>query len=140
MITVLRIRENSTRHYVRSRFLICLVIPDVPRLTASLGATTERSKKSSLTTTWISSTDKPLFYSHLAEYLLFYNTKRIHKSLGKMTQLTSLSRKGYVAFVWNLYIRLTYTRYCGLITETSFNNTNYWNTRRLPIRGNLQGL
>jgi len=26
---------------------------------------------------------------------------------------------------------LTCTRYCGLITETSFNNTNYWNIRRL---------
>ena len=54
MIMVRRIKGNSTQHYGRSRSPICLVIPDVPKSTASLSATTERSKKSSLTTTWTS--------------------------------------------------------------------------------------
>ena len=51
--------------------------------------------------------DKSLFHRSLAEYMVFYLTKRIHKSLDKMTPVDYLIKKrGYVAFVWNLYMRL----------------------------------
>ena len=53
-ITVQRILGNSIRHCKKQIFPICLVIPDVPKLTALLSVITERSKKSSLTTTWTS--------------------------------------------------------------------------------------
>ena len=53
---------------------------------------------------------KSLFDLHLAEYLLFCNTKRIHKSLGKMTPPDYLIQKdGTSHFVWNFYSQLTFS-------------------------------
>lgn len=47
--------------------------------------------------------DKPLFHLHLAEYLLFYNTKRIHKSLCKMTPIDFLIQKGGMSHLYGTY-------------------------------------
>ncbi|BCB96663.1 hypothetical protein JZK55_15850 [Dissulfurispira thermophila] len=38
--------------------------------------------------------DKRLFHQQLADYLIFYNTKRIHKSLNKKTPIQFIIEKG----------------------------------------------
>jgi transposase InsO family protein len=48
--------------------------------------------------------DKKLFNSELAEYLIFYNTKRVHKSLGKKAPLAYLIEQGVLS-----QMCLTYT-------------------------------
>ena len=50
--------------------------------------------------------DKPLFHEHLADYMLFYLTRRIHKSLDKMTPVDYLIKKGGMSHLYG-----TYTRY-----------------------------
>ena len=57
-----------------------LVIPDVPRLTALLNATTGRSKKSSLTTTWISSMTSHCF-TRISQNICSSTTQREFTSL-----------------------------------------------------------
>lgn len=47
--------------------------------------------------------DKPLFHQHLAEYMLFYLTKRIHKSLDKMTPVDYLIKKGGMSHLYGTY-------------------------------------
>lgn len=47
--------------------------------------------------------DKPLFHQHLANYLLFYLTKRIHKSLDKMTPVDYLIKKGGMSHLYGTY-------------------------------------
>lgn len=47
--------------------------------------------------------DKPLFHQHLAEYMLFYLTKRIHKSLDKMTPVDYLIKKGGRSHLYGTY-------------------------------------
>ena len=47
--------------------------------------------------------DKPLFHRHLANYLLFYLTKRIHKSLDKMTPVDYLIKKGGMSHLYGTY-------------------------------------
>ena len=53
--------------------------------------------------------DKPLFHRRLAEYLIFYNTKRPHKSLGLKTPLDYLIENGKMSQMY-----LTYTFSCFL--------------------------
>jgi len=48
--------------------------------------------------------DKELFNSELAEYLIFYNTKRVNKSVGKMPPLLYLIQQGLLS-----QMCLTYT-------------------------------
>ena len=47
--------------------------------------------------------DKSLFHEHLAEYMVFYLTKRIHKSLGKMTPVDYLIKKGGMSHLYGTY-------------------------------------
>ena len=47
--------------------------------------------------------DKSLFHKHLAEYMLFYLTKRIHKSLDKMTPVDYLIKKGGMSHLYGTY-------------------------------------
>jgi transposase InsO family protein len=47
--------------------------------------------------------DKSLFHHHLAEYMLFYLTKRIHKSLDKMTPVDYLMKKGGMSHLYGTY-------------------------------------
>ncbi len=47
--------------------------------------------------------DKELFHQQLAQYMLFYLTKRIHKSLDKMTPLDYLTRKGGMSHLCGTY-------------------------------------
>ena len=47
--------------------------------------------------------DKSLFHLRLAQYLLFYNTKRIHKSLNKMTPVDYLIKKGGMSHLYGTY-------------------------------------
>jgi transposase InsO family protein len=47
--------------------------------------------------------DKPLFNQHLADYMLFYLTKRIHKSLDKMTPVDYLIKKGGMSHLYGTY-------------------------------------
>lgn len=47
--------------------------------------------------------DKVLFYQHLAEYMVFYLTKRIHKSLDKMTPVDYLIKKGGMSHLYGTY-------------------------------------
>ncbi len=47
--------------------------------------------------------DKALFHLQLAEYLVFYLTKRIHKSLGKMTPVDYLIKKGGMSHLYGTY-------------------------------------
>ena len=47
--------------------------------------------------------DKPLFHQHLAEYMLFYLTKRIHKSLDKMTPVGYLIKKEGMSHLYGTY-------------------------------------
>jgi transposase InsO family protein len=51
--------------------------------------------------------DKSLFHQHLAEYMVFYLTKRIHKSLDKMTPVDYLIKKGDMSHLYG-----TYTKEC----------------------------
>ncbi|MEJ2697798.1 MAG: helix-turn-helix domain-containing protein, partial [Candidatus Sulfobium sp.] len=44
--------------------------------------------------------DKELFHQHLADYMLFYLTKRIHKSLDKMTPVDYLIQKGGMSHLY----------------------------------------
>ena len=46
----------------------------------------------------------PLFHEKLADYLIFYNTKRPHKSLGLKSPIDYLIEIENVANVFNLYI------------------------------------
>jgi len=50
--------------------------------------------------------DKPLFNQRLADYLIFYNTRRPHKSLGLKSPLEYLIEKGVMS-----QKSLTYTKY-----------------------------
>ena len=50
--------------------------------------------------------DKPLFHEHLAEYMLFYLTRRIHKSLDKMTPVDYLIKKGGMSHLYGTYTRI----------------------------------
>jgi transposase InsO family protein len=47
--------------------------------------------------------DKELFHQHLADYMLFYLTKRIHKSLDKMTPVDYLIQKGGMSHLYGTY-------------------------------------
>lgn len=47
--------------------------------------------------------DKSLFHEHLAEYMVFYLTKRIHKSLDKMTPVDYLIKKGGMSHLYGTY-------------------------------------
>ena len=47
--------------------------------------------------------DKPLFHKHLAEYIVFYLTRRIHKSLDKMTPVDYLIKKGGMSHLYGTY-------------------------------------
>ena len=47
--------------------------------------------------------DKPLFHEHLADYMLFYLTRRIHKSLDKMTPVDYLIKKGGMSHLYGTY-------------------------------------
>lgn len=47
--------------------------------------------------------DKRLFHQHLADYMLFYLTKRIHKSLDKMTPVDYLIKKGGMSHLYGTY-------------------------------------
>jgi transposase InsO family protein len=47
--------------------------------------------------------DKSLFHQHLAEYMVFYLTKRIHKSLDKMTPVDYLIRKEAMSHLYGTY-------------------------------------
>lgn len=47
--------------------------------------------------------DKSLFHRHLAEYMLFYLTKRIHTSLDKMTPVDYLMKKGGMSHLYGTY-------------------------------------
>ena len=47
--------------------------------------------------------DKSLFHEHLAEYMVFYLTKRIHKSLDKMTPVDYLIQKGGMSHLYGTY-------------------------------------
>jgi len=58
--------------------------------------------------------DKSLFHSHLAEYLLFYNTKRIPKSLGKMTPIGYLIQKGGMSHLYGTYTGIRQLLSCML--------------------------
>jgi transposase InsO family protein len=49
--------------------------------------------------------DKELFHQHLADYMLFYLTKRIHKSLDKMTPVDYLIQKGGMSHLYGTYTR-----------------------------------
>jgi len=49
--------------------------------------------------------DKPLFHEHLAQYMVFYLTKRIHKSLDKMTPIDYLIKKGGMSHLYGTYTR-----------------------------------
>jgi len=53
--------------------------------------------------------DKPLFNQRLADYLIFYNTQRPHKSLGLKSPIEYLIEKGVMS-----QMSLTYTGYCVL--------------------------
>lgn len=53
--------------------------------------------------------DKPLFHQKLADYLIFYNTKRIHKSLNKKTPIDYLVENGEMS-----QLSLSYTCFCHL--------------------------
>ena len=48
--------------------------------------------------------DKELFSQELADYLIFFNTKRVHKSLGKKTPIDYLIEQGVLS-----QMCLTYT-------------------------------
>src|SRR4030065_1129943 len=50
--------------------------------------------------------DKSLFHKHLAEYMVFYLTKRIHKSLDKMTPVDYLIKKGGMSHLYGTYTRI----------------------------------
>ncbi len=41
--------------------------------------------------------DKALFNGQLADYLIFYNTKRVHKSLGNKTPIDYLIEQGVLS-------------------------------------------
>ena len=56
--------------------------------------------------------DKPLFHRYLAQYMLFYLTKRIHKSLDKMTPLDYLIKKEGMSHLYG-----TYTKSCCCPSE-----------------------
>ena len=47
--------------------------------------------------------DKSLFHEQLAEYMLFYLTQRIHKSLDKMTPVDYLIKKGGMSHLYGTY-------------------------------------
>ncbi len=47
--------------------------------------------------------DKELFHQHLADYMVFYLTKRIHKSLDKTTPVDYLIRKGGMSHLYGTY-------------------------------------
>jgi transposase InsO family protein len=47
--------------------------------------------------------DKALFQKHLAEYMIFYLTRRIHKSLDKMTPVDYLVKKGGMSHLYGTY-------------------------------------
>ena len=47
--------------------------------------------------------DKSLFQKHLAEYMVFYLTKRIHKSLDKTTPVDYLIKKGGMSHLYGTY-------------------------------------
>jgi transposase InsO family protein len=47
--------------------------------------------------------DKPLFHQQLAEYMVFYLTMRIHKSLDKMTPVDYLIEKGGMSHLYGTY-------------------------------------
>lgn len=47
--------------------------------------------------------DKSLFHQSLAEYMVFYLTKRIHKSLNKMTPVDYLIKKGGMSHLYGTY-------------------------------------
>jgi transposase InsO family protein len=47
--------------------------------------------------------DKALFHKHLANYMVFYLTKRIHKSLDKMTPVDYLIKKGGMSHLYGTY-------------------------------------
>ena len=47
--------------------------------------------------------DKSLFHKQLADYMLFYLTKRIHKSLDKMTPVDYLIKKGGMSHLYGTY-------------------------------------
>ena len=47
--------------------------------------------------------DKPLFHVHLAEYMVFYLTKRIHKSINKMTPVDYLIKYGGMSHLYGTY-------------------------------------
>jgi len=49
--------------------------------------------------------DKSLFYQKLTKYLIWYNTKRLHKSLGLKSALQYLTEKGGMS-----HKSLTYTK------------------------------
>ncbi|MCX8031002.1 MAG: integrase core domain-containing protein, partial [Thermodesulfovibrionales bacterium] len=51
--------------------------------------------------------DKRLFNQALADYLIFYNTKRIHKSLNKKTPIDFIIEKGEMS-----HMSVAYTGYC----------------------------
>ena len=47
--------------------------------------------------------DKPLFHQHLADYMLFYLTKRIHKALNKLSPIDYLIKKGGMSHLYGTY-------------------------------------
>jgi len=59
--------------------------------------------------------DKYLFHKLLANYMVFYLTKRIHKSLDKMTPIDYLIQKGGMSHLYG-----TYTSYCNSVRNPLF--------------------
>ena len=57
--------------------------------------------------------DKPLFHRRLADYLIFYNTQRPHKSLGLKSPIEYLIENGRMS-----QMSLTYT-YCWKYVESA---------------------
>lgn len=49
--------------------------------------------------------DKSLFHQSLAEYMVFYLTKRVHKSLDKMTPVDYLIKKGGMSHLYGTYTK-----------------------------------
>jgi len=83
---------NSIRHCKKLPFPICLSIP-VPKINSIIERYNRTIQEEFIDNHLDIIHDKPLFHEHLAEYIVFYLTKRIHKSLDKMTLSTISSKK-----------------------------------------------
>ena len=101
--TVLRIREEFDSALRKEQIPHLFSYPRCPKINSIIERYNRTLQEEFIDNHLDIIHDKPLFHLHLAEYLVFYNTKRIHKSLGKMTPIDYLIQKGGMSHLYGTY-------------------------------------